>query len=74
MSDDTDRIIGRLEADVAGLQRDMDELRKDVKTLLEQVASAKGGWKVLAIAASAGGALGATLMKAGTWLLAVPVK
>lgn len=74
MSDDTDRSIGRLEGEVAALQRDMNELRKDVKSLLDQVASAKGGWKVLVTAASAGGALGATLMKVGTWLLTVPIR
>lgn len=74
MSDDTDRSIGRLEGEVAALQRDMNELRKDVKSLLDQVASAKGGWKVLVTAASAGGALGATLMEAGAWFLAAPLK
>lgn len=74
MSDDSDRAIGRLEGQVQALTSDVHSLQRDVKSLLEQVASAKGGWKVLVGAASAGGALGAFAMKVGTWLMAIPVK
>ena len=74
MSDSGDRSLGRIEGEMEGLKSDVAELKRDVKSLLEQVAAAKGGWKVLVGAASAGGAIGAFAMKVGTWLMAMPVK
>lgn len=74
MSDSGDRALGRIEGEMDALKADVAELKRDMKSLLEQVATAKGGWKVLVAAASSGGAIGALAMKFGTWLLAVPIK
>lgn len=72
--DDNSRSLGRLEGEVEALQRDVTELKSDVKLLLDQIASARGGWKVLVAAASIGGSLGAGAVKLLTWATAVPIK
>ena len=50
--------FGRLEAEVATLQRDVTELREDVKTLLELANKSKGGfWMGMSIASLFGGVM-----------------
>ena len=50
--------FGRLEAEVATLQRDVTELREDVKTLLELANKSQGGfWMGMSIASLFGGVM-----------------
>ena len=65
MSDDTDlaRQIGRLEAQVANLERDAIEIKGDLKALVATVNQARGGWKTLILVAGAAGAAGALASK-----------
>lgn len=56
--------IARLEVQVENLERDVTELKTDVKAVLAQLAEAKGSWRtLLAVAGFAGtvGAIGAKL-------------
>lgn len=55
--------IGALKADVANLKEDVREVRTDVKQLVAVSEQAKGGWRVLAVVGSLGGAAGALLTK-----------
>lgn len=63
MSNGDDRAFGRLEADVENLQREMGELRKDVKKLVDGFNQAKGGWKTLLLVAGVAGTMGALTTK-----------
>lgn len=59
MSDIDPIQYGALTAQVASLERDVNELREDVKALLELANRSKGGfWMGMAIASSVGGAVG----------------
>lgn len=63
MSNGDDRAFGRLEAEVETLQREVGELRKDVKRLVACVNQAKGGWKTVVLVAGVAGTLGAAATK-----------
>src|SRR3990172_3457498 len=62
---DTDlaRQIGRLEAQVANLERDAIEIKGDLKALVATANQARGGWKTLILVAGAAGAAGALASK-----------
>ena len=72
MSVEIERAIGRLESCVSGLKSDMAEVKSDMKAVRSTVDQARGGWKVLAAAATAGGVLGATLKELTSMLLVLP--
>lgn len=59
----SDRDFGRLEAEVESLQREVGELRKDVKQLLACVNQARGGWKTVLLVAGVAGVMGAATTK-----------
>jgi hypothetical protein len=68
------RDFGRLETEVIGLkaqnvrlESEIKELRDDVRTLLEAVTEAKGGWKMLLMIGSASAAIGASAAKMAAW-------
>lgn len=63
MSEDVERELGRHGAEIEALQKDMIELKKDVKTILSTLAEARGGWKTLMLVAGVAGAVGAGLGK-----------
>jgi hypothetical protein len=63
MSAELQRDLGRLEAEVAALKADVDEMRTDLKTILAALAQVKGGWRVLMAAGALGAALMAGLLK-----------
>lgn len=69
------RDFGRLESDVLALKvqntelkLEIRELRADVRTLLDAVTEAKGGWKMLMAVGSASAIIGATMSKLVLWL------
>jgi chromosome condensin MukBEF ATPase and DNA-binding subunit MukB len=52
------RDVGSLSAQIEGLNREMREMKTDVKQLREDFAAVKGGWRTLiGIAAILGGAV-----------------
>ena len=65
MTEEVQRDLGRHDAEIAELQRNMEELSKDVKTILSTLAEARGGWKTLLLVAGVAGAVGAGLAKLG---------
>ncbi len=44
--------FGRVQAEVEGLKKDMDELKSDVKAIRSLLDSAGGSWKTIVIASS----------------------
>ncbi len=61
MSDIDPKEFGALQAEVAHLRRDMDEMRDDIKKLVALAERSKGGlWVGMGLAGTAGGML--------TWL------
>ena len=72
MSTDIERAIGRLEARADSTEAWVKEIAADTKAMRSALDQAKGGWKVLAAAATAGGVLGAFLTKVTSMLLMVP--
>jgi prefoldin subunit 5 len=59
-----DRELGELSARMTVLEREMKELRTDIKWMRDTVQQTKGGWKTIAFLISAGGLTGAIL----TWV------
>jgi|TARA_R100000455_G_C6262320_1_gene117620 chromosome condensin MukBEF ATPase and DNA-binding subunit MukB len=64
-----DREIGEVSARLTALERDMAELRDDIKWMRDQVQQSKGGWRTIAFLISASGILGAfaTLLSQHMW-------
>lgn len=63
MSDDIQRDLGRLEAQVSALQKTVESLEKDIKALLAVVNQTKGGWKTLVMISAVAGTAGALIAK-----------
>ena len=56
MTDISERDFGRLEAEVQGLKTELDDIKKDVKSLLALANKSKGGfWMGMTIASLVGG-------------------
>jgi len=64
-----DRELGELSARLKTLEREMSEMRDDIKWMRDQVQQSKGGWKTIAFLISASGILGAvtTLVTQNMW-------
>lgn len=67
----TERDLGKLEAEVAGLKHDVGELTSEVKTLVAFFNQARGGWKTVLLVAGVAGAAGALVSKLAGWLALV---
>lgn len=63
MNDETSRTLGRHDAEIEQLQRDMQQLKDDVRAIREILAQARGGWRTLMLVAGIAGALGAAAQK-----------
>jgi prefoldin subunit 5 len=63
MSDEIQRTLGEHDAQIGSLERDMRELRADVKEILATLNATKGGWKTLVMISGAAGAAGAFIGK-----------
>lgn len=59
-------MIGRHDADIETLKKDMRELRASNARIEQILSEHRGGFKVLAAVATIGGAVGAALVKAFT--------
>jgi chromosome condensin MukBEF ATPase and DNA-binding subunit MukB len=64
-----DRELGELSARLKTLEREMSEMRDDIKWMRDQVQQSKGGWRTIAFLISASGILGAvvTLFSQHMW-------
>ena len=58
-----EREIGEHGARLVALEGDMTELKGDVKLILQELHTAKGGWKTLMLVGGAAGAVGALIGK-----------
>lgn len=58
-----EREIGVHDERLKTLEREMGEIRADVKEVLKQLNEARGGWKTLMLVAGAAGAMGAVVGK-----------
>lgn len=56
-----DRELGELSARLKILEREMGEIRDDIKWMRDQVQQTKGGWRTIAFLISASGILGAAV-------------
>lgn len=59
----TSRELGEHDERLKTLEREMTELRADIKLVLRELHEAKGGWKTLMLISGAAGAVGALLGK-----------
>lgn len=59
----TERELGEHDERLKTLEREMTELRSDIKLVLRELHEAKGGWKTLMLISGAAGAVGAILGK-----------
>jgi len=64
-----DRELGELSARLKTLEREMSEMRDDIRWMRDQVQQSKGGWRTIAFLISASGILGAvvTLFSQHMW-------
>ena len=56
-----DRELGELSARLTTLEREMSEIKSDIKWMRDQVQQSKGGWRTIAFLISASGILGAVV-------------
>lgn len=56
-----ERTIGQHEARLDNLEKSVDTIAKDVKTILEHVAADKGGWRAITALGTASGVVGAII-------------
>jgi len=56
-----DRELGELSARLKTLEREMNEMREDIRWMRDQVQQSKGGWRTIAFLISASGILGAVM-------------
>lgn len=69
----SERDIGRHEAEIEQLQRDMTEIKADVKAIIATMEQAKGGWRAIALVAGMAGLLGALTTKFIYYLIGLPI-
>jgi len=64
-----DRELGEVSARLSTLEREMSEIREDIRWMRDQVQQTKGGWRTIAFLISASGILGAvvTLVSQHMW-------
>ena len=63
MSAEIHQALGQHGAEIEALQRDMADLKNDVKFIRETLAQAKGGWRTLMLVAGVAGSVGALIGK-----------
>lgn len=63
MHDEVHRELGKHDGLITVLQKDVTEIRQDVKTILAAINETKGGWKVITLVAAVGGSCGAIISK-----------
>jgi len=61
--EEVQRELGKHDGLIMVLQKDMAEVKQDVKVILEAVNRTKGGWQVLTLVAAIGGTCGAVMTK-----------
>jgi hypothetical protein len=65
---ETDRELGRHDADIETLKREVHELRMEVHKIAVMLSEAKGGWRMMMAVAGLSGMLGAGATKISTAL------
>lgn len=68
----SDREIGEHDARLNALEKQMDEIRDDVKSILSVLSEARGGWKTLMLVGGIAGMMGATVAKLASVLFFIP--
>lgn len=63
MSEIDPRSFGKLEAEVEALQKQIEDIAKDMKAVRSSMDAAGGGWRVLVAVGGLSGAITATLIK-----------
>ena len=58
-----DRELGELSAKVEGLEKWMEDISRDVKSIRSNLDQQRGGWKALAVVGAISGSVGAALAK-----------
>ena len=58
-SSNVDRELGEVSARLGTLEREMSEIREDIRWMRDQVQQTKGGWRTIAFLISTSGILGA---------------
>lgn len=74
MTEELQHAIGRHEAQIDNLERDMGEVKIDVKAILAALSEARGGWKTIMIVAGVAGAMGALAAKLAGWANVIPFR
>ena len=67
-----ERELGGVQARLEALEEGQDVIKRDVREIRDVVVSVKGGWKTIAVIASLSAAIGALIVKLGTWLMLLP--
>ena len=63
MTEDTQRTIGEHGGRLSALERDIGDIKTDLREVRDLLAQAKGGWKTLLLVAGVAGTLGALSTK-----------
>lgn len=59
-----EREIGAHDERLRTLEREMGEMRRDVKQVLSEIHQARGGWRALMLGSAVAGSVGALVVKA----------
>jgi len=68
MNDGLHRDIGRHDAQIDNLQRQMEQVLEELHQIKETLSEAKGGWRMLMLVGGASATMGAGLVKALAFL------
>jgi chromosome condensin MukBEF ATPase and DNA-binding subunit MukB len=63
MTNSLERELGRLEAQMANMETDIQLLQRDVREIRDALVGYKGGWRVLTLIVAASASLGAMISK-----------
>lgn len=79
MENEVHRDLGKHDAQIESLNREVKHLHEDMGRVMQQLADiqntlseAKGGWKTLMWVAGFSAAIGGVIVKVGTWISAMP--
>lgn len=67
-----EREMGEFTAKVAAMEKDLSELKSDVRAIRDAMNQARGGWKAVALISGISGTLGAAIAKAIPFLMSLP--
>ena len=66
------RELGRMQARIDAMERDLTQIKADLRDVRDAMVAAKGSWKMLVSIATLSATVGGLVTKFGGWLITLP--